>query len=72
MTAIKLLKLDELANGTIRLQSQLCVGKDVADFILVNGVLKHYGRHTDVFGFYETDIPYEIVDSVEDMQYQQL
>jgi len=35
MSAIKLLKVDEFKNGTQRFQSQLYVGKDTCDFVMV-------------------------------------
>lgn len=34
MSKIKLFKVNELEDGTLRLQSQLMVGKDSVDFIL--------------------------------------
>ena len=34
MSKIKLLKVDKMEDGTLRLQSQLMVGRDNVDFIL--------------------------------------
>ena len=72
MAKIKLLKVSELADGAIRLQSQLYVGCGSADFILKDGVLKSWGSGDKGFNFYETDILYELVESEKDMIYQQL
>ncbi len=72
MSKIKLLKIGELPDGTIRLQSQLLVGKYEADFIIKNGVLKCWGNGKTGFDFYEYSKPYEIVESKEEMQYQEL
>lgn len=71
-SAIKLLKLNELEDGTIRLQSQLSIGKDGADFIMEDGILKCYGFGINGFGFHEYSDPYEIVLSKSDMMYQPL
>ena len=67
MAKIKLLKVNELEDGTIRLQSQLRVGSDTADFILENGVLKNWSSGEKGFGFYECDVDYEIVENKKDM-----
>lgn len=73
MTVIKLYKLGEMENGDIRLQSQIYVGEDTADFILrTDGVLENYGYGERGFNFYKTDIPYEIVLDKKDMKYQKL
>ncbi len=69
---LKLLKLSVLKDGVIRLQSQLYVGKNVADYILENGILKVWKNGESGFGFYETDTPYEITESVKEMTSQQL
>lgn len=69
---IKLFKKDELEGNIIRLQSQLQVGKNTADFILDNGVLKHYTHGKTGFGFYEYNEPYIIVDSIKQMELQPL
>ena len=50
-----------------RLQSQLYLGKNTADFILENGVLKKWSNGINGFDFYETKIPYEIFENKEDM-----
>lgn len=72
MKKIKLLKIDELEDGTIRLQSQLWVGKNVANFIIKDGILKEYRYGDKGDNFYETQIPYEIVNSKSEMRYQPL
>lgn len=71
MAKIKLLKLGEL-DGIIRLQSQLLVGKNVADFILENGILKVWRNGNKGANFYETEIPYEIVENKLEMHCQPL
>lgn len=70
---LKLLEVDTIQDGTIRLQSQLMVGKDSADFILQNNVLKCWGfMPLYGFGFYPSSQPYEIVKTREEMKTQQL
>lgn len=69
---IKLFELEKLSNGTIRLASQLCLDKGIADFILDQGVLKHWQKGDKGFGFYETKTPYTIVDNISEMQTQLL
>jgi len=65
---IKLLYVGKMDTGTIRLQSQLFIGRDCADFILKNKKLRVWGynKHGGL-GFHETKIPYEIVYKKEDM-----
>jgi hypothetical protein len=73
MAKIKLLKLDELSDGTIRLQSQLMVGRDTADFILKDGVLKCWGASEfGNFNFHEYTEPYEIVETKQYILRQEL
>lgn len=72
MNKIKLLQLNELDNGTIRLQSQLLVGSNTADFILENGILKNWGKGANGFDFYQTNISFEIVFNKSDMLAQTL
>ena len=72
MSKIKLLKVDKMEDGTLRLQSQLMVGRDNVDFILENGILKNWCYKKGGVGFHETKIPYEIVDTKKDMVKQQL
>lgn len=73
MSKIKLLKAGVLEDGTQRFQSQLCVGKDTADFVMENdGVMKFYDNGDKGFGFYEYKEPYEIVSSKSDMTIQVL
>jgi len=69
---IKLYKLDEMEDGTIRLQSQLYIGKDTADFIIENGVVKFYNKGKNGFGYYEYKEPYIIVDDISMMKNQPL
>jgi hypothetical protein len=75
---IKLLNLGtttlrgKVSSSLIRLQSQLYVGKDTADFILENGVLKLWGNGKNGIGFYETSIPYKIVENINEMYKQKL
>lgn len=73
MTAIKLLKIDELKDGTQRFQSQLLVGKDSADFVMdKDGVMKCWGNGKQGFDFYEYKEPYEIVHNHSEMKTQKL
>jgi len=72
MEHIKLLKIDTLGNGTIRLQSQLSVGKDSADFILKDGVLMNWRYGEKGVNFYPINISYTIVDDIKDMDVQQI
>ena len=71
-SAIKLLEVKSVGNIR-RFQSQLYVGKDSADFIMEEGILKCYEWNTEKgFGFFEFHKPYEIVSSVEEMFKQTL
>lgn len=72
MSALKLLNIDTLNNGTIRLQSQLLVGKDVSDFIIEDGILKNYCHGNRGFDFYEYKKPYIIVTNINEMRIQEL
>lgn len=72
MGKIKLLNIGSLSDGTIRLQSQLLVGKDSADFIIQDGVLKCYGNGDKGFNFYEYKKPYTIVTDISEMRTQEL
>ncbi len=71
---IKLFPLGQpMEDGTQRLQSQLSFRSDTASHILQNGVLKIWGYEKEKgFGFYETNQPYQIVNSAEEMKTQQL
>jgi len=71
MAAIKLLKAGMTGEVT-RLQSQLCVGRGICDFILEDGKLKNWKYGKNGTGFYEVDIPYVIVESKEEMEKQEL
>ena len=72
MANTKLLRIGELPDGTIRLQSQLLVGRDEADFIMEAGVLKCYGYGNKGFDFYEYKEPYTIVINKSEMRTQEL
>lgn len=73
MSKIKLLKLDDLADGTERFQSQLYLGRDTADFIMcMDGIMRCYGLGENGMDFYPYEKPYEIVSNVSDMTIQQL
>lgn len=67
---IKLYYAGTLQDGTIRLQSQLYVGKDSADFIIKNGSLHVWDCSNGGFGFHETNIPHEIIYFKKEMQTQ--
>lgn len=71
MVKIKLLDIGEI-DGVKRLQSQLSVGKDSADFILENGILKNWSYKNGSVGFHETSIEYEIVKDKSEMSKQPL
>lgn len=65
---LKLFKLNEMEDGTIRLQSQMSVGKTTADFVLKDGILYVWtGNSFDI-----SDIDYVIVTDIEEMRTQQL
>lgn len=72
MCRIKLLKVNTITDGTIRLQSQLMVGRDEVDFIMKDNVLKCWGYGKRGFDFYEYKKPYEIVVNKKDMAMQEL
>lgn len=75
MAKIKLIQLGEpMANGTIRYQAQLSFfrGDDVADFIIEDSIMKVWQNGENGFGFYQTNQPYEIVSTAEEMRMQEL
>lgn len=72
MSAIKLLNIGKLPDGTIRLQSQLMAGKDSADFIFEDGILKCYGNGNKGFDFYEYKKPYTIITDISEMRIQKI
>lgn len=72
MNAIKLLKIEDMNDGTQRLQSQLYVGTDTADFIIEDGVIKSYTYGKNGFDFYPYSKPYQIVENKDQMRTQQL
>ena len=66
---IKLLKIDELDNGTERFCTQLQIGKGIASFIREkDGDMKFYDNGKNGVGFYKYDKPYKIVGSLSDMK----
>ena len=69
---IKLFVVGKLDNDTVRLQSQLLVGSDTADFVMEEGKLKHWENGNKGFNFYETDIPYVILNDIKEMERQEL
>ena len=72
MSAIKLLYLGIMRDGTIRLQSQMLLGKSVADFIIEDTVLKiwRYGNHG--IDFYPFNDSYMVVANPKEMIIQEL
>jgi len=73
MGNIKLLKLDELSDGTQRFQSQLYIGKDTADFVMrTDKIMRCYGTGKNGFDFYEYKKPYQIVLNKSEMIRQPL
>lgn len=73
MPMIKLLKVDEMADGTQRFQSQLYVGRSTCDFVMgTDGIMKCYGRSEGRFDFFEYDKLYEIVSDKAEMRTQEL
>lgn len=71
MSAIKLFKTDDIG-GVIRLQSQLAVGTKVADFIIRDGILYHWGFGINGTNWYPYNEPYQIVTDIKEMKYQEL
>lgn len=69
---MKLFYVGKSSTGAIRLQSQLFVGRDAADFILEDGKLKHWSIGDGGLNFHETDIPYVIVYNKQEMSRQEL
>lgn len=69
MEAIKLLHVDTMEDGTMRLQSQLQLGKTACDFILKDNVLKIWGNRGE---FIHYDKPYIIVKNISKMKIQRL
>ena len=69
----KLFQIGEpMEDGTIRLQNQLSLKSDAASHILKDGILKVWGHGKNGFSFYETNEPYQIVNSIKEMKYQPL
>ena len=70
---IKLFHVNTLSDGTKRLQSQLLVGKDSADFIQTpDGKIKSWDNGKNGFDFYPFNKPYKIVSDIPEMKTQQL
>ena len=73
MAKIKLYLKETLKNGIQRFQSQLCIGKDIADFIKEeNGQMCVWGSKGGSFCFIPFHGEYEIVENISDMKYQEL
>jgi len=71
--AIKLYKESTMEDGTIRLQSQLYIGRSTADFVMRNdGIVECWGNGKKGFGFYEYKEPYQIIENINDMKTQSL
>lgn len=71
--SIKLLKIDEMEDGTLRFQSQLYVGGTTADFVMrSDGIMRCWGCGEKGFNFYPYEGEYEIVESKEEMKHQPL
>lgn len=69
ISKIKLFKIGTLDDGTIRLQSQLSVGRDSADFILrSDGTLQSWKHNRWI----TTIVPFEIVEDINEMRTQNL
>lgn len=69
---IKLFIAGKVESGVTRLQSQLLVGTDTADFVMEDGELKHWENGNKGFNFYETNIPHQIVTNIKEMERQEL
>ena len=68
MSEIKLLKIDELSDGTQRFQSQLLVGTKTADFIMrSDGIMRCYGYGNKGFDYYEYSKAYQVFLNKSDM-----
>lgn len=73
MSAIKLLEVEGMDDGTRRFQSQLELGRDSVSFIMgTDNVMRAWGYSNGGVGFYEFKKPYEIVKDRAEMKYQQL
>lgn len=73
MKAIKLFLKETMDDGTERLQSQLMIGTNSADFIRdVDGNLKVFGNGNKGVDFYGYKGSYVIVNNVNEMRTQQL
>lgn len=68
---IKLFKVEEY-NGVLRLQSQMYIGGNTADFILEDEVIKYWGFKDSKLDFHKYTKPYIIVDNVEEICVQPL
>lgn len=70
---IKLLKIDELDDGTERFCTQLQIGKGIASFIREKGGdMKFWRNGENGFNFYKYDKPFEIVKNLSEMRMQPL
>lgn len=73
-SAIKLYSIGTMEDGTEKFQSQLCIGKDICDFIRKkeDNIMRVYDRGENGFGFYPYNKPFIIVDNITDMLSQPL
>lgn len=69
---IKLFSIGILPSGVERLQSQLLIGSDTADFIKEKDVVKCWGYGRNGFDFYDYKSPYLIVNDINEMKKQVL
>ena len=69
ISILKLFKCGTMDDGTIRLQSQLSVGKDSVDFLLrPDGTLESWWHNRWV----KTIIPFEIIEDINEMRTETL
>ena len=71
MSRIKLFEITPI-DDVRRFQSQLRVGRAVADFIMEDDIMKCYGYGEKGFNFYPYSGEYEIVNDISEMKHQQL
>lgn len=70
---IKLFLVGTMDDGTMRLQSQLMVGRCSVDFLIKDGRLFNwFFKPLNGVGFHEIDIPYVVITNKEEMKEQEL
>jgi len=70
---IKLYNIGKIDNGVTRLQSQLFLGRDKADFIMEkDGTVKELRYNNGSLGFHKFKGEYEIVNNIKEMMSQEL